>query len=217
MPSGFKRKICNEAMALSNAMEKLKINPDKEFESAIERFKDARKKATEAYCNEALRIQDRILAAKFKVVSEILEWLESPETAISGCMSFLKDLHSLPALRKIFSVYLNGGVKSILNKAERVDSVKSVMLINYVLFKFVLRFSSKPAFMIAWPTIELADRCFNPIRDWCKVSTRKSWGGELIQPPDGLMVVLYEYAGLRTCGLAEYGKLKMRKVENAES
>ena len=30
-----------------------------------------------------------------QVVSEILEWLESPETAISGCLSFLKDLHRL--------------------------------------------------------------------------------------------------------------------------
>ena len=188
MPSGVESGILNETLELSHAMEKLKINQDQEFESAIERFKDARKKATEAFCNKALSIQDRILAAKFKVVSEILEWLASPETAISGCMSFLKELHSLPALREIFSVYLNGGVKSIMNKGERVDSVKSVMLINYVLYKFVLRFSSKPALMIAWPTIELADRCFNPIRDWCEVSTRKSWGSELIQPPDGLMV-----------------------------
>ena len=189
MPSGFKRKICNEAMALSNAMEKLKINPDKEFESAIERFKDARKKATEAYCNEALRIQDRILAAKFKVVSEILEWLESPETAISGCLSFLKDLHSLPAVREIFSVYLTGGVKSMLNKAERVENVKSVMMINYVLYKFVSKFSSKHLLALAWPTIELADRSFHPILHWCEVSTRKSWGDELSHSDDVIKVI----------------------------
>ena len=90
MPRGVESGILNEALELSHAMEKLKINPDKEFESAIKRFEDARKKATEAFCNEALSIQDRILAAKFKVVSEILECLESPETAISGCLSFLK-------------------------------------------------------------------------------------------------------------------------------
>ena len=188
MPSGVESGILNEALELSHAMKKLKINPNKEFESAIERFKDARKKATEAFCNEALSTQDRILAVKFKVVSEILECLESPETAISGCLSFLNKLHSLPAVREIFSVYLSGGVWSMLNKAERVENVKSVMMINYVFYKFVWKFSSKPAFMIAWPTIELADRSFNPIRDWCEVSTRECWGGELIQPPDGLMV-----------------------------
>ena len=29
------------------------------------------------------------------------------------------------AVREIFSVYLNGGVKSMLNKAERVENVKN--------------------------------------------------------------------------------------------
>ena len=158
MPSGAESGNLNEALELSHAMEKLKINPDKEFDSAIKLFKKAREKATEAFCNKALSIQDRILAAKFKVVSEILEWLESSETATSGCMSFLKDLHSLPAVREIFSVYLSGGVKSLLNKAERVENVKSVMLINYAVYKFVLKFSSKYFSVPTWPTIELADR-----------------------------------------------------------
>ena len=57
--------------------------------------------------------------------SEILEWVESPETAISGCLSFLKDLHRLLAVLEIFSVYLNCGVKSMLNEAERVENVKN--------------------------------------------------------------------------------------------
>ena len=76
----------------------------------------------------------------------------------------------------------------MLNKAERVENVKSVMIINYVLYKFVWKFSSKPAFMIAWPTIELADRSFDPIRDWWELSTRKSWGSELTQPPNVLIL-----------------------------
>ena len=88
MPSGVESGILNEALELSHAMKKLKINPNKEFESAIERFKDARKKATEAFCNEALSTQDRILAVKFKVVSEILECLESPERQSRGVCRF---------------------------------------------------------------------------------------------------------------------------------
>ena len=178
----------SEALELSHAMGKLKINSDKEFESAKERFKDARKTATHAFCNEALSTKDRIFAAKLRIVSEILEYLESPETTITGCLSFLKKLHSLPAIEDTFSVYLNGGLKSLLNKSERVENVRSVMLINYVLFQYVSKFSSKFSTMLAWPTIELADRSFNPILDWQEISTRKSIGDELTQLPNGLIL-----------------------------
>ena len=189
MSSVLESGILNEALAkLSHDMGKLKINSDKEFESAKERFKDARKTATHAFCNEALSIKDRIFAAKLRIISEILECLESPETAITGCLSFLKKLHSLPAIQETFSVYLNGGMKSLLNKSERVENVQSVMLINRVLFQYVSKFSSKYSIVLAWPTIELADRSFNPILSWQEISTRKSMGDELTQLLNGLIL-----------------------------
>ena len=115
--------------------------------AARKRFEDARRKATEVFCNEALKIEDRIFAAKLRIFSEMLEHLESPKTAITGCdcLSFLRDLHSLPAIREIFFVYLNGEVNSLLGKEERAANVKSTMLINCVLFQFTLKFSTKPA------------------------------------------------------------------------
>ncbi|CAB3990585.1 Hypothetical predicted protein [Paramuricea clavata] len=175
--------ILNKALELSHAMGKLKI-VSSESESAKKRFEEARKTATHAFCNEALNIQDRIFAAKLRVVSEILECLDNPDTAITSCLLFLEKLHDLPAVREIFSVYLGGGVKSIFSKAERVENVKSVMMINYVLYQFVSKFSSKYCSALAWPTIQLSDRSFNPICSWQEVSTRKSWGEELIQPPN---------------------------------
>ena len=81
----------NEVLELTCAVGKLKIKSCAEYELAKERFKDARRKATEAFCNEALGIEDRIFAAKLQVISEILEHLESPKTAIAGCRSFLRD------------------------------------------------------------------------------------------------------------------------------
>ena len=144
--------------------------------------------------NEALSIKDRIFAAKVRIVSEILECLDRPETAITGCLSFLKKLHSLLAIQEIFTVYINGGVKSILNKAERVENVKSIMLINYVLFEYVSKFSSEQSIVLTWPTIDLADRSFNPILSWQEVSTRKSMEKELpAQHPNRLILddVLY--------------------------
>ena len=181
MPSGGESDILNEALELSQAMGKLQI-VSKEFESAMKRFEDARKRATDAFCNEALNIQDRIFAAKLRVVSEILECLDNPDTAASSCLLFLEKLHGLPAVREIFSVYMDGGVKSFFKKTERAENVKSVMMINYVLYRFVSKFSTNHCWTLTWPTIQLPGRSFNPIWNLREISTRESWGEDSIQP-----------------------------------
>ena len=193
-PSGGESDILNEALELSQAMEKLQI-VSKEFESAMKRFEDARKRATDAFCNEGLSVQDRIFAAKLRVVSEILECLDNPDTAASSCLLFLEKLHGLPAIREIFSVFLGGGVKSFFKKTERTENVKSVMMINYVLYRFVSKFSNKYCSALAWPTIQLPGRSFNPIWSWEEVSTRKLWGEDFIQPPNLLKLneLMYPY------------------------
>ena len=185
MPSGGD--ILSDALKLSTAMEKVKISSN-QSEKAIERFKDARKQATLAFCNEALCIQDRIFAAKLRVVSEILECLDSPDTVVTSCLLFLEQLHDLSAVREIFSVYLGGGVKSLLGKTERVENVKSIMMINCVLYQFIWKFSSKYYWEFNWPIIQLTERTFNPIWSWREVSLRRSWGDELKQQPNEMEV-----------------------------
>mgnify|MGYP002803953537 CR=1 FL=1 len=182
--------ILNVALELFDVVRKLKTNSNDEFGSAQEKFKSASIRATDAFCNEALRTKDRIFAAKLLIVSEILGHLDSPETAIVGCLSFLQDLHGLPAVREMFSVYLKRGIMSKLNKAERVENVKSVMLINYVLFQFSSKFCSKLADRLTWPGegIELAARSFNPILNWQEISTRKSWDEKLMPPCNELSI-----------------------------
>ena len=188
MSSSVQSGILNEALVLSQAMTKLNTVSDGHFECAKKRFTDARKRATDAFSNQALSIEDRLMAAKLHVVATILECLESPETAITSCRSFLKELHGLEAIAEIFSVYLNRGLMSRFNKAQRVECVKSVMFVNYTLFQFVSKFSSKYTFAYAaWPTIKLPERTFNPILNWQEVSTRKSTGDELTQLPNGLI------------------------------
>ena len=142
MSSSVQSGILNEALVLFQAMEKLKIVSDGHFERAKERFGDARRRATDAFSNQALSIEGRMMAAKLHIVATILECFESPKHAITSCLSFLKELHGLEAIAEIFSVYLNGGFMSILNKAKRVESVKSVMLVIYTLFQYVFKFSS---------------------------------------------------------------------------
>ena len=108
---------------------------------------------------------------------------------MTGCETFLQDLHSQPAIREIFSVYLNGGIKSKLNKAERPDNVKSIMMINYALYQFNFKFGRKRTNKIIWPgVIDLAGRRFNPILNWQEVSTRKSWVEGPMQPRNDLLL-----------------------------
>ena len=212
MPSCGQSGILSEiAVELSQAMGKLKCNSNIKYESAKERFKDARKRATDAFSTETLVLKDRIFAAKLRIVSEMLECLDHPEIAITGCLSFLKKFHSLPAIQEIFSVYLNGGVKSMLNKSERVENVKSVMLINYVLFQYVSKFSSKYSFELlpSMPSIELPDRSFSPMLDWQEVATRKSMGKELIQHPS-TRILLDEGIWPYVCAVNGHGDVLTR-------
>ena len=122
----------------------------------------------------------QIFAAKLQILSQIMECLDNSENAIIGCLPVLQTLHSLPAIQDIFNVYINGGVRSLTSKTERVENVKSVMLINYVLYQYVLKFSSKNQALQSWPTIELADRSFHPISQWTEIALRKSMGNKFV-------------------------------------
>ena len=174
--------VLNEVLKLSHAVEKIKLVSDGKFELANERFKDALRKATEAYSVDTLSIEDKIFAAKLQILSQIMECLDNPENAIIGCLHVLQTLHALPAIQDTFDVYINGGIRSLTSKAERAENVKSVMMINYVLFEYVLKFSSKNP-TLSWPIIELSDGSFHPITQWTDISQRKSMGKELDQHP----------------------------------
>ena len=174
--------VLNEVLKLSRAVEKIKLVSDGKFQLANERFKDALRKATEAYSVDTLSIEDKIFAAKLQILSQIMECLDNSENAIIGCLHVLQTLHALPAIQDTFDVYINGGIRSLTSKAERAENVKSVMMINYVLFEYVLKFSSKNP-TLSWPIIELSDGSFHPITQWTEISQRKSMGKELDQHP----------------------------------
>ena len=67
---------------------------------AKKRFKDARKRATDAFANEALKTADRILAMRYRVMSTILEKVDTPANAVAPCRVCVEDLHGLPAVQE---------------------------------------------------------------------------------------------------------------------
>ena len=97
---------------------------------AKKRFDEARMKATEAFNNVALSTKDRILAMQYRVMSTILEKIDSPAEAIATCKLCLEELHSMPAVVKSFEVEHSGGFWSMFKKDERKDITNSVQDVN---------------------------------------------------------------------------------------
>ena len=72
----FQRKPCgNVTMELIDLDE----SATRALHDAKTRFEDSRRKATEAFSNEALETFDRILAMQYRVMATILEKLDNPE------------------------------------------------------------------------------------------------------------------------------------------
>ena len=174
--------ILNAALSLPQAIQKLKISSDKRFISAQDCFRKSHEAATYAFNNKSLSIKDRIMACKLRVAARILELgLEDPEAAITACLLALEELHGLPAIQEMFAVFLKGGLKSKLKKAERLENMKSVLFINHALYDFAFKYSSKLRYLFNWPGIQLKDRTFRPILNAHEILTETSTGEEFVQ------------------------------------
>ena len=86
--------------ALKSSPQTQTVRSKERLISAKSSFEIAYSKATEAFNNESLSTTERILAAKLRVASKILQCLEDPPMAIAFCMLYLQQLHELPAVRK---------------------------------------------------------------------------------------------------------------------
>ena len=151
-----------DAVALANANGELKIESS-EFNKATESFKEAAKQATLAFYNTAWNTQERILASKVRFASAILGNLEHPEIVASDCLQYLKELHNMPAIKDIFSVYTQGGVRSLFKKDSRKEIVESVTMINLILADFISKFTKRRMAVFDWPTIECGKQVVHPI------------------------------------------------------
>ena len=181
--------IVNTAFSLPQAIQPLKISSNKRFDSAQDRFKNSREAATYAFNNKSLSIKDRIMACKLRVAASTLEsGLEDPEAATTVCMLSLKELHGLPAIQEMFAVFLKGGLKSMLKKAERLENIMSVLFINYALYDFASKYSSKSHNLFTWPGIELKDRTFHPILNTHEIMAKTSSSEEFVQQLNRVVV-----------------------------
>ena len=108
-------------LTLAEGLNELNESAARALYDAKKRFEDARKKATKAFCNEALSITQRILAMRYRVAATILEKIDNPVEALPACLSCLRELHSLPEVERSFEAGKKGS--EILADIRYVNSV----------------------------------------------------------------------------------------------
>ena len=152
-----------DAIALARAVSELKIKSSERFESAKKSFEEAGKKAAEAFHNEALSPEKRVLASKVRIASGILEHLEDLEFAVGDCLLYLQELHDMPAIKNMFSVHIKGGIKSVFKKDSRLEIVETVTMMNVILADFISKFTKRKMAVFDWPLIECGTQMVHPI------------------------------------------------------
>ena len=159
---------CDEAFSLAVRMGTLELTVDLEVLcKAKKRFEDSRRKATEAFKNEALETSDRILAMQYRVMATILETVDNPEHAIAPCRVCLKELNSLPAVQKNFDVQLKKSLQaaiSLFGKDERRKIISSVCHVNRFIYDVTQTVGKDLSFWM-WPAIDIGEDKVDPLRD----------------------------------------------------
>lgn len=179
---------CMKTVFLANEMTNFVIQltdqdvlASRALSDAKDRFKDARRKATEAFSNEALNTADRILAMQYRVMATLLEKVDNPTEALAACKLCLEELHSMTVVQKSFSVQLKQGFKSWFHKVERKEIIGSVCRINRVIFDIsrMVGPCEGDEFSI-WPCIDIGGEKIDPVCDQRLVGSSHKLGIEYV-------------------------------------
>ena len=130
---------CAEAVSLAEGMKHLELTESatRKLSNAKKRFKRARERATDAFSNEVLSPNDRILAMQYRVMATVLETIDHPADAVTPCKVCIEELNGLPVVQRSFQEQLRTGimaVKSLFNKEERRKVISGVCLVNRVVY-----------------------------------------------------------------------------------
>ncbi len=151
-----------DAVALASAIRKLKLVSKDRYESAKVCFIQAGNEAKRAFHNAGLSTSEKVLATEVRIASGILENIDDLEFAATDCLHYLQELHDLTAIREIFSVYLQGGMKSFFRADSRYEIVETVTMINLDLADFISKFTNQRVTVSNWIAIKCDKRLVYP-------------------------------------------------------
>ena len=170
---------CAEAVSLTERMKNLELTESamRKLANAKKRFERARERATDAFSNEALSPNDRILAMQYRVMATVLETIDHPADAVAPCKVCIEELNGLPVVQRSFQEQLRTGimaVKSLLNKEERRKVISGVCLVNRVAYDVTQTvhvekpFTNEPfakQLLPPFPMIDTGKEKVDPLRD----------------------------------------------------
>ena len=161
-----------EAFPLTREMRKLELTSMDEtatrlLSAAKKRFKEARRKATEAFNNEALELPDRLLAMQYRLMATILETVDNPKDSLPACKVCIEDLNNVSGVKECFKAELKKGLWALLGKDERRKIISTVCFFNRVVYDITLRtrFGSKGELSENWPCVNTGEGQVNPLRN----------------------------------------------------
>ena len=131
---------------------------------AKKRFKDARKKATEAFSNSALRPAERVLAMQYRIMATLLEKVDNPASALTACKLCLEQLHAMTLIQKSLKVELKKRFKYLLSRDERREIISAVYQINHVVY-VIAQMVGDLKTVLNWPCVILGEEQLDPLRD----------------------------------------------------
>ena len=160
---------CAETVSLTEGMKHLELTKSatRKLADAKKRFESARERATDAFSNEALSPNDRILSMQYRVMATVLEKIDHPEDVLAPCKVCIEELNSLPVVQQSLREQLKTGfraVKSLFNKEERRKVISGVCLVNRVAFNVIRTVPVKELFP-KWLTIDTGKEKVDLLRD----------------------------------------------------
>ena len=160
---------CAETVSLTEGMKHLELTTSatRKLADAKKRFESARERATDAFCNEALSPNDRILSMQYRVMATVLEKIDHPEDVLAPCKVCIEELNSLPVVQQSIREQLKTGfraVKSLFNKEERRKVISGVCLVNRVAFNVIRTVPVKELFP-KWLMIDTGEEKVDLLRD----------------------------------------------------
>ena len=135
------------------------------FLNAKVMFKDARRRAIDAFSDEALKTSDRLLAMKIRISATIMENIDCPAIALESCKLCLEELHKMPVVLKCFSVEITKSVRFWFKKNERRELIASVYQMNYEVHRVTRIVRDDLRDQIELPFITINHQQINPLRD----------------------------------------------------
>ena len=161
-----------EAVFLAKGMRRLELNDLDEsalkvLSNSKKRFEETRRKATEAFANEALELSDRVLAMQYRVMATILETVDDPEIALAACRVCIEELHSLSAVKECFTVELKRGFWARFSKDERRAIISATCHVNRTIYDVILMvsFGNNQLSANNWPCVDTGEEKVDPLFD----------------------------------------------------